>query len=46
MHNSLKYYIYVSDTKVDMLYSQIPEHLLSWFGHFQVGCGNSTQSWS
>jgi len=18
----------------------------SWFGHFQVGCGNSTQSWS
>ncbi len=23
-----------------------PGHHYSWFGHFQVGCGNSVQSWS
>jgi hypothetical protein len=28
MHQDLKYYIYVSDTKVDQLYNQIPKKLL------------------
>jgi hypothetical protein len=25
---SMKYYVYISDTKVDMLYSQIPQNIL------------------
>ncbi len=28
MDSSVKYYIYISDAKVDMLYSQIPQRLL------------------